>query len=180
MPYIVSRNQTKERLKLETPGPELARVFVTFDDGRTIELDAHRVEPSCFSVIVGMKVYEFDVDVQNGDVELHCGNEPLLVSVLDEREALLKQIQQKAADQGGESMVVAPMPGKVTAVLVAQGEKVQKGQGLIVIEAMKMENELKSPIEGVILKLYVQEGQAIEGKTPLVVVGQEIPPAEKG
>lgn len=175
--YIVSQNGTEERIKVETLGTELARVLVTFEDGTALKLDAHRVEPSCFSVIVDTKVYEFDVEVQNGDVELYFGNETLLVSVLNERQALLKQIQEKSADQVGESMLVAPMPGKVTAVLVAQGERVSKGQGLIVIEAMKMQNELKSPIDGVVVKLYVQEDQAIEGKAPLVLLGQEMPQA---
>ena len=172
MGYIVRLDALKQRLDVEKPGLGLARVLVRFEDGRTIELDAHRVEPNCFSVIVGTRVYEFDCDIQNGDIELHFGNEPLIVSVLDEREALLQQAKEGAGAQGGEVTVTAPMPGKVVAVLVAKGEKVEKGQGLAVIEAMKMENELKSPIEGVVLKIFAQEGQALEGKAPLITIGQ--------
>ena len=175
MGYLVHLEAFQQRLEVEKQGLELARVLVRFEGGRTIELDAHRVEPNCFSVIVGTKVYEFDCDVLNGEIELHFGNKPLVVSILDEREALLQKAKEGTAIQGGEVIVTAPMPGKVVAILVAKGENVEKGQGLAVIEAMKMENELKSPIDGVVLKIFAQEGQATEGKAPLVTIGQATP-----
>ena len=62
------------------------------------------------------------------------------------------------------------MPGKVVRVLVKQGDQVQEGQGLIVVEAMKMENELKSPKAGVVSELHAQEGQAVEAGAKLAVV----------
>jgi biotin carboxyl carrier protein len=62
------------------------------------------------------------------------------------------------------------MPGKVVRVLVKQGEQVQEGQGLVVVEAMKMENELKSPKVGVVAELHAQEGQAVEAGAKLAVV----------
>jgi biotin carboxyl carrier protein len=62
------------------------------------------------------------------------------------------------------------MPGKVVRVLVKQGDQVQEGQGLLVVEAMKMENELKSPRAGVVKELHAQEGQPVEAGAKLAVV----------
>jgi biotin carboxyl carrier protein len=63
------------------------------------------------------------------------------------------------------------MPGKVVRVLVAAGDAVAAGGGLVVVEAMKMENELRSPRAGVVLELLAREGQAVESGAPLAVVG---------
>ena len=70
----------------------------------------------------------------------------------------------------GKQMLQAQMPGKIVRVLVETGQTVEMDQGLIVIEAMKMENELRSPIQGVISKISVQEGDAVETGALLVVI----------
>jgi biotin carboxyl carrier protein len=62
------------------------------------------------------------------------------------------------------------MPGKVIAVLVAEGDTVEKGQGLVIVEAMKMENEVRSPVGGEIKEVKVKPGDAVEGGAVLVVV----------
>jgi biotin carboxyl carrier protein len=70
----------------------------------------------------------------------------------------------------GPQRVDAPMPGKVVRVLVKQGDEVAEGQGLVVVEAMKMENELKSPKAGKVVELHAVEGAAVESGAKLVVV----------
>jgi biotin carboxyl carrier protein len=62
------------------------------------------------------------------------------------------------------------MPGKVIAVLVAEGDQVEKGQGLVIVEAMKMENEVHSPIAGEIKEIKVKTGETVEGGAVLVIV----------
>jgi biotin carboxyl carrier protein len=62
------------------------------------------------------------------------------------------------------------MPGKVVKILVAMGDEVKEGQGLMVVEAMKMENEMKSPKAGKIVELHVKEGQTVEGNAKLCAV----------
>ncbi len=71
----------------------------------------------------------------------------------------------------GPARVTAPMPGKVTRVLVSRGQAVEAGTGLVVIEAMKMENELRAPRAGEVLELPAREGQAVESGALLAVVG---------
>ena len=71
---------------------------------------------------------------------------------------------------GGRQMIVAPMPGKVVALLVSPEQEVSAGQGVIVIEAMKMENELKASGPGVIKEIKVQEGDGVSGGDVLVVI----------
>jgi biotin carboxyl carrier protein len=70
----------------------------------------------------------------------------------------------------GPQRVDAPMPGKIVRVLVKEGDAVEEGQGLVVVEAMKMENELKSPKAGVVRELHAQEGQPVEAGAKLAVV----------
>nr|WP_306414357.1 biotin/lipoyl-containing protein [Corallococcus exiguus] len=70
----------------------------------------------------------------------------------------------------GRQVILAPMPGKVVKVLVAVGEEVKEGQGLVVVEAMKMENELKSPKAGKVTEVFAKEGTAVENNAKLVVV----------
>ena len=62
------------------------------------------------------------------------------------------------------------MPGKVIALLVSEGELVERGQGLAIIEAMKMENEVRSPVAGTVKEIRVKPGESVEGGTVLVIV----------
>jgi biotin carboxyl carrier protein len=75
-----------------------------------------------------------------------------------------------AARAGGPQRIVAPMPGKIVRVLVARGDEVAPRQGLVVVEAMKMENELRAPRAGCVQEVAVTEGQSVEAGALLVVV----------
>ena len=70
--------------------------------------------------------------------------------------------------QKGKSLITAPMPGKVIKVCVAENDAVRKNQTLAIVEAMKMENELKSPIEGVVKKIFVTAGDLVDSEKPLL------------
>ena len=89
-----------------------------------------------------------------------------------ERECSIQRRHQKvwAKTPAGRAEILSPMLGKVVKLLAGEGEEVAKGQGLVVVEAMKMENELKSPKDGTVTGTLVEEGQAVEaGAVPLVV-----------
>jgi len=88
------------------------------------------------------------------------------VEVLDPLTHLARQTHAAAAG-GGRRQVTALMPGRVVAILAAEGDTVAAGQGVLVLEAMKMENEIAAESAGVLRKLLVQSGQAVEGGEPL-------------
>lgn len=83
-------------------------------------------------------------------------------------DALLDELGMAATTAKGPEMLVAPMPGLVLRVDATQGSEVAQGQTLLVLEAMKMENNLKSPTAGQIAEVFVQAGQAVEKGAPLL------------
>jgi biotin carboxyl carrier protein len=106
------------------------------------------------------------------------GAAPDLTVTVDNRSVPLKVVSARAKVAGraapppkvGASSVLSPMPGKVVKVLVAVGDEVKSGQGVVVVEAMKMENELKAPKDGKIKAVAAKEGQAVEAGQSLVTL----------
>jgi biotin carboxyl carrier protein len=106
------------------------------------------------------------------------GVAPDLTVTIDNKSVPLKVTSARAKVAGraapppksGPSAVQSPMPGKVVKVLVAVGDEVKSGQGVVVVEAMKMENELKSPKDGKVKAVAVKEGQAVEAGQSLVTL----------
>ena len=93
---------------------------------------------------------------------------------LDERTRAIRDITAESARSLGPASLVAPMPGLIVRVNVAAGDKVQAGQGLVVMEAMKMENELRSPAAGIVKTVMVEPGKAVEKGTALVEFEQDV------
>jgi len=89
---------------------------------------------------------------------------------LDERTRAIRDISAAAAKPSGPAPVIAPMPGLIVRVNVAPGDSVTAGQGLVVMEAMKMENELRSPSTGIVRNVHAVVGEAVEKGTILVVI----------
>lgn len=93
-----------------------------------------------------------------------------LVDVDDDRSILLKTIAKSSAGKHVSTLVRAPMPGLVVKLEVSAGESVKPGQGLIVLEAMKMENEIRSTLAGVVTTIHVQPGKPVEKDEPLISI----------
>ena len=138
-------------------------------DGRTVHVDAVRSGPTIFSVIEEGQQFEAMVDEKgaHGFDVLVAGRIFHLESI-DERTKLLAQSAAPVAT--GPQTVAAEMPGKVVKVAVAAGGQVREGQGVVVLEAMKMENEITSPIAGRVKEIAVSEGQTVEAGAVLFVV----------
>ena len=92
------------------------------------------------------------------------------MEMLDERRKKMKEASQSQLAGGGSGRVDSPMPGKVLKLLVAVGDTVKEGQGVIVVEAIKMENELKAPCDGVVGSVLVAEGQTVDTGACLITV----------
>ena len=145
-------------------------------DGRVRLVDARRVGTQAWSLIVrdadsgAVTSFEATVVPQsgNGTVDVYIDGHRVSVA---QRTGLGRRARAAEGTVGaGPQRVIAPMPGKVVRVLVAAGDEVQPRQGLIVVEAMKMENELRAARAGRVKEVFVQQGQSVEAGTALVVV----------
>lgn len=92
------------------------------------------------------------------------------IVVLSEREWRLQKVAPKAPVAGGNLLITAPMPGLVKHIDVSPGQDVVSGQRLVVLEAMKMENDINAPRDGRVGKIYIDAGTVVEGGKPLVTL----------
>ncbi len=155
---------------IEVAEPE-GSVFRMTMDGVTWEVDYVRISDRCYSLLVDGTSYEVDIVKNVSPFAVGIRGEVHDVEVLTEREKRRKAIKGKAAaGKEGRQVVIAPMPSKVVRLLVAVGDQVASGDGVIVVEAMKMENELRSAGPGTVREIKVKEGEAVGGGHPLVVI----------
>jgi len=137
-------------------------------DGRTIEADAIEVADGTYSVLLDGRAYEVRVQPGRDGLRVHSGGREFSAQVLDLRAWRGKR--GGVLELEGRQQVLAPMPGKVVRVLLKAGDAVETGQGLLVVEAMKMQNEIRSPKSGKVERMLVAEGQAVNAGDPLAVV----------
>ena len=129
-------------------------------DGREVHADATEVAPNIFSVLIDGESHEIRVTrLADGTLALQTGHDEFSAEVMDPR--TWRGRRHGALEAEGRQQVIAPMPGKVIRVLVQAGDKVKAGQGLLVVEAMKMQNEIRSPKSGVVERLLGKEGQSV-------------------
>jgi len=138
-------------------------------DGRTVHVDAVRSGPLIYSVIEDGRQFEAMVDEKGAHgFDVLVGGRIFHLESIDERTKLLAQSAAPVAS--GPQTIAAEMPGKVVKISVPAGESVREGQGVVVLEAMKMENEILSPIAGRVKEIAVSEGQTVEAGAVLFVV----------
>lgn len=129
-------------------------------DGEPADADVAEIAPNIFSILLDGKSYEVRVASNpSGTLTLQTGRHEFTAEVFDPR--AWRGRRHGALEAEGRQQIVAPMPGKIVRVLVQAGEKVQAGQGLLVVEAMKMQNEIRSPKNGTVERLLVKEGQPV-------------------
>jgi biotin carboxyl carrier protein len=117
--------------------------------------------------------YEISISERPGSgiLTVHVNGRPVTVSIAAGRGTFSRRAREGAAAGGtGLQQIAAPMPGKVVKLLVKSGDEVAPRQGLVVVEAMKMENELRSPKAGKVVEVRVSEGSSVEAGAVLVVV----------
>jgi biotin carboxyl carrier protein len=129
-------------------------------DGEPLEADAVEIAPNIYSILLNGKSFEVRVTpAPTGALSLQTDHQEFTAELLDPR--AWRARRHGALEAEGRQQVVAPMPGKIIRVLVQAGEKVEAGQGLIVVEAMKMQNEIRSPKSGTVQRLHAKEGQPV-------------------
>jgi biotin carboxyl carrier protein len=129
-------------------------------NGREFLLDAISIGPDILSLLVNGKSYEIKQENTATESNIVVGHERFSAVVRDPRS--LRSRRRSDGGIEGVRKITAPMPGKVVRILAPAGTQVEAGQGVLVIEAMKMQNELKSPKKGTVKRLNVTEGAAVE------------------
>jgi|SRR5580658_5235813 biotin carboxyl carrier protein len=141
-------------------------------DGRDLEVDAVLARSDVLSLRIGNIAYEIKServanDLHSNDLHLWVDSRRFAVEVHDPRSL---RGRARTGDDHGPRKITAPMPGKVVRLLVREGDTVEPGAGVAVVEAMKMQNEIKSPKKGTIRKILVNAGAAVNAGDVLAVV----------
>jgi len=139
-------------------------------DGEPIKVDAVEIAPHTFSVLLPGESHEISITSDtNGKLLLQASRLEFSAEVVDPRSWSGRRHAGVVTE--GRQQVVAPMPGKVVRVLVEAGQAVEASQGLLVVEAMKMQNEIRSPKSGKVERVLVLEGQAVHAGEVLCIIG---------
>ena len=129
-------------------------------DGKELQASVVEVAPHTFSVLLNGESHQIRVVPRaDGALTLHTAFAEYPGEVSDPR--VWRGRRHGALEAEGRQQITAPMPGKVVRLLVSEGDSVQAGQGLLVVEAMKMQNEIRSPKNGRVEKLLARENQAV-------------------
>jgi len=168
-----------QEIGLEVQHTQQGTVVKSVEDGdgarsTLVDLEAVHATPDTgeglYSLIANGRSYQLYVQRTEQGYLLAVSRYRIPMTVLTEREWRLKKVAPRQVAHTGEITVAAPMPGLVKAVLVTEGDTVSKGQRLLVLEAMKMENDLTSPQAGTVTKVTVRPGTIVDGGKALVVI----------
>jgi len=165
---LIVRNGERERELVVTETD--AGYEVRIDD-RSYRVEIARVGSVGRSLVIDGRQYEVGVRASGrGRFEVDTEESTLALEVMDPLSRLAEAAHGSGA-QSGAGLVTAYMPGRVVTVLLAEGDEVELGQGVVVLEAMKMENEIQADRSGIIKKIHVDAGQAVDGGSALFEIG---------
>jgi biotin carboxyl carrier protein len=136
-------------------------------DGKTIDAEVAEISSGVYSILLGGRSFEARVAPDGGRFTVEVGSSRLTAEVIDPRRC---RRERGATEREGVQEIAAPMPGKVVRLLTGQGKSIEVGQGILVLEAMKMQNEVRSPKAGTVERLLVKEGQAVNAGDVLAVI----------
>jgi biotin carboxyl carrier protein len=161
--YDITINDKKFRLELDRADNSWSCRL----DGRQLEIDAVLIRPNVLSLRVGASVYEIKSERVGSQLLVWVGSSRFAAEVRDPRSF---RGRTAAQDDYGPRKISAPMPGKVIRILIHEGDQIEKGHGILVVEAMKMQNEIKSPKKGRLAQILVGEGAAVNPGDVLAIV----------
>jgi biotin carboxyl carrier protein len=163
MAYAVKVDNKEFKVNAERSG----RSFAVFLDGKKTNVEVAHEEGSQLTLIIGSQPYTI---VMESEDQVVVNGEAYSVEVVDEE---IQRFMKAAPDkfQKKELAVKGVMPGLVMEVSVKEGDTIKKGDGLLIVEAMKMQNEMKAPRDGVVNKVLVKKGQTVNSGDVLVVIG---------
>jgi biotin carboxyl carrier protein len=153
---------------------EIYKIEIDFKDGkysvklgdRQYQVDSQPISESCLSLLVDGKAYTVFIAEDEGKKYISLQDEQFCIE-----EAKAESEARSLAESDtlkGVPTISSPMPGKVVKILVGEGDEVEKGQGLVIVEAMKMENEIRSASACVVKKINFKEGDLVDAAVPII------------
>jgi biotin carboxyl carrier protein len=165
MKYISTVGNEEHVIEIDKEGQ------ITVND-QTFAIDFQRLtDGGLLSLLIDNRSLEAIVEERDDHWEVLIHGELYAVDVKDERAYRLAKARGLSTKATGEASISSPMPGLIVAVPVKEGQKIQKGDQVVILESMKMENELRSPRDGTVTHVYVTTGQSVEKNQILVTVG---------
>ena len=142
-------------------------------DGHAVAVDFARIEggPVRSLIVDGVSHRLIARRIGKETWDVHVRGRRVRADVVDERTRVIREMTGEGGAPLGPRPIVAPMPGMVVRVDVSEGDTVSAGAGLVIIEAMKMENELRAETDGVVTRVLVKEGEAVEKDQVLIDLG---------
>ena len=166
MKYEIVINGKQRSVEFTSRTNEEPRVqFIV--DGRLVEADAIRISRGAYSILMAGQSVEVTSEESSDGLHVCTDGREFHIKIFDPRS--WRRGRGGGIELEGRQHLVAPMPGKIVRVLVAAGQQVNAGEGLLVIEAMKMQNEIRSPKSGTVEKL-AREGQTVNAGEILAIV----------
>ena len=157
MRYEVDSDGTSFDLEIQTKDKEITLVTESGEYVFTAEL----VQPGVYSVLLNNRSFLVGIcDARTGRVNVE--GRPMQLEMLDDIHLRLRELGWEESSESKAGQVTAQIPGLVTRIFHKPGDEVQAGEALFLMEAMKMENEIKSPVTGKIQKIHVAAGQTVE------------------
>jgi biotin carboxyl carrier protein len=144
------------------------KMYIESDD-KKIEIDYQEISENCISLLIGKEHYTVYHARAQGKCYVSVQGEDYII------EPVKKARGKAAADLGdhAENIICAPMPGKVLKLMVKEGDKVRKKQSLVIVEAMKMEHEVRAPFDATVTKVNFSEGQMVDTESPIIELQKE-------
>ncbi len=176
MKFVATVDGAQHTIECQRDEKNADLFHMTLDD-KVYEVDARRMPSQIVHILLEHKSYDVDLeriakksDTLDGRIHVRVRGRVLRFEILDERRIKMKEAQGFRFDVGGVANIDSPMPGKVIKLLKKVGDEVKEGDGLIVIEAMKMENELRATKAGKVIAIMVKEGDAVEAGARLAQI----------
>lgn len=164
MKYIATIGERSFEIEINEAGEIIA-------DGEVLEVDFQSVaDQPVYSMLLNGESFEASVYTGDDQVEVLLRGQLYLVGVEDERQRRLRQSSGGGRLQEGDFNLVAPMPGLVIGVPVQVGDAVSEGQNLVILESMKMQNELKAPRDGTVTRVRVSAGDSVDQNQVMVTL----------
>jgi len=164
MKYVTTIDNQSYEIEILTKNEIIA-------DGERYTIDFQSVVgPPVVSLIIDDQSYEAYVNPTEAGLEVLLRGQRYLVNVADERQRLLREVSGTKAIRRAEIQLKSPMPGLIVAVPVEEGHQVDKGDNLVILESMKMQNEIKAPREGKVTDVRVNPGDNVDQNQVLVVI----------